>query len=408
VPAKQQDIEAQVRRIALDVASRRKAGETIPDEEVLRQHPQLRGPLLEQLSRLSPPNTALDRGDGRSKVDGGGEPLLPSGEVSTDHQGTLDLPLFADESSSEVIAADEQLPKTATPQHPAGDVKKETTQRGSELALTEEAPPESGTPLDHLRITLKEPGPDVRNQSTMVLDESSFAPPLPVESRVPLYRPTVRAPMAVLKLFHDGQTTYNSYPIMTERFRIGRNDGDLIVPHDFWMSGKHAEIQRRKRGDRYHWYLVDLKSTNGTFVQADFAVLKNNDELFIGQERYRFLLQDGKAGLMHVTRGAGQQWLITDTSAVIGSRAPCGLKSFASDPYLDEVHARLKREPDGTWTIRDNRSRNGIWFRITEVEIPPNAEFQLGEQRFGFWTSADQPVKAAHLRVASKASDEKP
>jgi hypothetical protein len=242
----------------------------------------------------------------------------------------------------------------------------------------------------------------------MVLDDSSFAPPKPVESRVPLYRPTVRAPMAVVKLFHDGQSTYNPYPIMTERFRIGRNDGDLIVPHDFWMSGKHAEIQRRKRGDRYHWYLVDLKSTNGTFVQADFAVLKNNDELFIGQERYRFLLQDGKAGLMHVTRGSGQQWLITDTSAVIGSRAPCGLKIFAADPYLDEVHARLKREPDGTWTIRDNRSRNGIWFRITEVEIPPNAEFQLGEQRFGFWTSADQPVKAANLRVASKASDGEP
>jgi hypothetical protein len=400
VPAKQPDIEAQVRRIALEVGNRRRAGEIVTDEEVLRQYPQLRGPLSVQLSRLNgmgaAGNGAADRADS----------VVPVGEVSTDHLGTLDLPLIAGDSSAEVVAADEDLPRTASPQNPAGDVKKETTERGPEPPLTEEAPIESKDPLDHLRITLKEPGPDVRNQSTMVLDDSSFAAPAPVESKVPLYRPTVRAPMAVVKLFHDGQTTFNPYPIMTERFRIGRNDGDLTVPHDFWMSGKHAEIQRRKRGDRYHWYLVDLKSTNGTFVQVDFAVLKNNDELFIGQERYRFLLQDGKAGLMHVTRGSGQQWLITDNSAVIGSRAPCGLKSFAADPYLDDVHARLKREPDGTWTIRDNRSRNGIWFRITEVEIPPNAEFQLGEQRFGFWTSADQPVKAANLRVASKTSDE--
>ena len=209
--------------------------------------------------------------------------------------------------------------------------------------------------------------------------------------------------MGLLKLFHDGQPTYNQYPIMVDRFRIGRVDGDLIVPHDFWMSGRHAEIQRRKRDGRYHWFLVDLNSTNGTFVQVDFAVLRHLDEIFIGQERYRFMLQNDRAGLMHVTTGAGEQWWLDGATAAIGKQVASGLQSFASDPYLDPIHAKLKREPDGTWTIRDNRSRNGVWFRVKEVEIPPNSQFQLGEQRFGFWTNADHPVRESHLHVASKS-----
>lgn len=405
-----QDPEAQARKIALDVSNRRKAGEIVTDDAILREYPQLRGPLAEQLSRLSRLETArLQAEQGEPASDG------PAEEIFTDHQGTLDLPLFVEE------AASPQLPKTAQAQRAEKLVTPVPTpptavdsSASPELAATADAPTaeqldmqvdvqvDEQVPTDELRITLKEPSHDIRNHSTMVLNESSFVEATLPESKIPLYRPSVRAPMAVLKLFHDGQMTFNQYPIMADRFRIGRTDGDLIVPHDFWMSGRHAEIHRRKRGDSFHWFLIDLNSTNGTFVQTDFAVLRHNDELFIGQERYRFLLKEGIAGLMHVTRGAGQQWVINESTAIIGSQLPCGLKSFTSDPYLDAVHARLKREPDGTWTIRDNRSRNGVWYRIKEVEIPANSEFQLGEQRFGFWTAVDNPIKTANLHVASK------
>ena len=271
----------------------------------------------------------------------------------------------------------------------------------------EEAPTELGDSHSQLRLTLREPGgEELRNQSTMVLADPA-EPELAAEhpedsSTIPCYRPSVRAPMAVVKLFYDGQQTYHHYPVMADRFRIGRVDGDLVVPHDFWMSGRHAEIQRRKHGDDYQWFLVDLNSTNGTFVQADFAVLHHQDELFLGQERYRFQLQSGRAGLMHVTTGAGQQWWFSANAVTVGSQLPVGLASFANDPYLDAVHAKLKREPDGTWTIRDNRSRNGVWFRIKEIELPPHAEFQLGEQRFGFCAPTDQPVKASQVHVGAK------
>ncbi len=381
------ECEAQARKIAVDVSQRRRAGEIVTDEQILRDHPNLYAPLLEQLTRLNRLETARllvesESGQGLNKSESKSESELVETAVS-DEARTLNLP-------------------------------------------TDDAPSDFDEPADQLRITLKEPSLQDHIQSTLDLAdptdiESTTVSPFGIdsteqapsaESLVPTYRPSVRAPMGLVKLFHDGQPTYNQYPVMADRFRIGRVDGDLIVPHDFWMSGRHAEIQRRKNGDQFHWYLVDLNSTNGTFVQVDFAVLRHHDEVFLGQERYRFIHESQRAGLMHVTAGSGEQWWIDGPTASIGSQLPIGHKpgqpsgllSFANDPYLDPVHAKLKSEPDGTWTIRDNRSRNGVWFRIKEVEIPANAEFQLGEQRFGFWANADHPLREANLHIASKKS----
>ena len=422
----------------------------LPDEVVLLEYPTAPGPLLEQLGRLSQLEQARRKADmkfsdlgftdGRNsgvrkpaseiaevaigeaeasesetrpltaeKSPAPAQPAATPQPASIDHLGTLDLPVMDDSETPTPLpentpAAEVQteLPRTANPQSLAARAASKTAQRSDPPAVEVDSAPMPNR-VDQLRITLKEPCGDVRNQSTMILDEASSSLP-PAENKVPLYRPSVRPPMAVLRLYHDGVKDFTSYPVMSERFRIGRNDGDLQVPHDFWMSGRHAEIQRRKGGDAYQWFLVDLKSTNGTFVQVDFAVLRPNDELFLGQERYRFLVQDGIAGLMHVTRGSGEQWWITQSTAIIGSQPPCGLKSFTLDPYIDELHARLKREPDGTWTIRDNRSQNGVWFRVSEVELAGFSEFQLGEQRFGFWTPMEPPAHSEQLRIASKGA----
>ncbi len=346
MPTNKNDFEAQARKIAMEVGHRRKAGEVLTDAEILQEHPELREPLEEQLGRLHVLETA------RMRVD----------QEVADAARTLDLP--------------KPIELKKTPAHDS------TAQ---------------------LRVTLSEPSTSGRVNSTMVLaDAGAEEETATAASAIPSYCPSVRAPMAVVKLFHDGEQTFNPSPVMTDRFRIGRTEGDLVVPHDFWMSGRHAEIQRRKIGKSFHWFLVDLNSTNGTFVRADFAALKHNDELFIGQERYRFTDQNGRAGLMHVTTGSGQQWWFAGNSAIIGSQPPSGLRSFTTDVFLNPIHAKLQREPDGTWTIRDNHSHNGLWFRIKEVELPAHSAFQLGEQRFGFWTRTDSVAPAAHLRVTAK------
>ena len=236
-----------------------------------------------------------------------------------------------------------------------------------------------------IRLTVEEQLPESDYRGTLVVGDCEAYQGKTEPRTTPLYRPSVRAPMAVVKLYHDGVTTFTSYPVFADRFRIGRIDGDLIVLHDSWMSGRHAEIQRRRVGDRFQWFLVDQKSTNGSFVRSDSTILKNNDELFLGQERYRFSTQTGRAGLIHATKGVGQHWWFRGRKEIIGTKPPCGLPSFAADPYLDPEHAILTQRSDGAWEIKDNKSQNGLWYRIMEIELSSNSAFQLGEQRFGFW-----------------------
>lgn len=330
MPTQKDDAESEAIRVAMEVGARRKAGEILPDEQVLKDYPELRADLQIQLERLSRLEAA------RHHV----ESEMPLGELAQT-QG-----LLADSN-------------------PFGSAVE-------------------------LRLTVEEQPCDSDFRNTLIVGDSVAIHEKSPPSTTPLYRPSVRAPMAVVKLFHDGVTSFTSYPVFADRFRIGRIDGDLVVFHDSWMSGRHAEIQRRRVGDRFQWFLVDQKSTNGSFVRSDSTALKNNDELFLGQERYRFSAQNGRAGLIHATKGVGQQWWFRGRKEIIGSKPPCGLPSFATDPYLDPEHAFLFQRPDGTWEIEDNKSQNGLWYRIGEIELSSNSAFQLGEQRFGFWFNADR------------------
>lgn len=201
---------------------------------------------------------------------------------------------------------------------------------------------------------------------------------------VPTFCPSVRPPMAVLVMFFDGELGSTSYPLMSDRYTIGRKEGDLIISHEMWMSGKHAEIQRRKVGQNFRWFLVDQNSTNGSFVRIETVVLKSNDELFIGSERYRFFSTGSETGLIHITRGSAEKWVFKNSSEVIGSQTNSVIECMACDPYLDPIHSRISKNASGEWSISNSSSRNGLWFRIREFELYDRAQFQLGEQRFEF------------------------
>ncbi len=66
---------------------------------------------------------------------------------------------------------------------------------------------------------------------------------------------------------------------------LGREKGDIIFPHDKFMSSRHAQIYT---GDDGHCYLVDLTSSNGTWVKIwEKTKLANNDFIFMGQQLFR-------------------------------------------------------------------------------------------------------------------------
>jgi len=66
---------------------------------------------------------------------------------------------------------------------------------------------------------------------------------------------------------------------------IGRSQGDITFPHDGFMSGRHARIERR--GSSY--VLTDAGSRNGTFIKIKGEVeLQPGDMILIGKQLFRF------------------------------------------------------------------------------------------------------------------------
>jgi len=66
---------------------------------------------------------------------------------------------------------------------------------------------------------------------------------------------------------------------------IGRSNGEITFPHDGFMSGRHARIQRQGN----HFILSDEGSRNGTFVKIIGNVeLKPGDMILVGKQLFRF------------------------------------------------------------------------------------------------------------------------
>jgi hypothetical protein len=230
-------------------------------------------------------------------------------------------------------------------------------------------------------------------------------------SHIAPFKPTRRPPMALLHVFDDGADDGEVIRLRGERFVIGRSEGDLVIPHDCQISGRHAELVRQRDEDgRWLWVLTDLGSTNGTFVRAGAAVLKEGQEFLIGRTRYRFeaanenpapgadatgspkatvawnsganlpvpavveLTLDGPGGRVPLIKP--EYWIGSD-------RAACAI-SPADDPFVSPRHARLSLDAKGRWHLNNNKSANGVWVRIDQMELTGSCYFQLGEQRFSF------------------------
>lgn len=68
---------------------------------------------------------------------------------------------------------------------------------------------------------------------------------------------------------------------------IGRVEGDIVIPDDEFVSGRHAAV--RLEGGRY--VLHDLGSTNGTYTRVHGEIeLRPGDHVLIGSQIFRFVV----------------------------------------------------------------------------------------------------------------------
>jgi len=234
-----------------------------------------------------------------------------------------------------------------------------------------------------------------------------------VETRDPeaiAFRPVSRPPTATLSVLEDGEEGGERITLRLPSITIGRTEGDVVIPHDSAISGRHAEISRRFENGRYRWYLTDLKSTNGTFVRVSKGILKHQQEMLLGSHRYRFELPSESApessgsgdaatgtrylpaprisaaevwpSLVEVTNeGEGQRLVLSAAEQFLG-RDPQRCELVVNDPFLNPRHARIHRDQRGRWFIASTGSLNGVWLRIRTIALEGGGYFQCGEQRF--------------------------
>ncbi len=208
------------------------------------------------------------------------------------------------------------------------------------------------------------------------------------------FRPQLRPQVPILWVMDDDQGSGERIRIRVANFIIGRNDGNLTLPHDSQVSGRHAEIERRQEGGRWMFLLRDLSSTNGTFVKIAQSRLENGAEFRVGRQQFSFVNEravadpDGQSktgpAVVELTAdGEGRAWLLPSREAWIGRDAEsCWLT--LKDPLVDARHVRLVCDRRGYWYLDDSSSQNGTWLAIQEIQLISGSEFEVGEQRCRF------------------------
>ena len=77
----------------------------------------------------------------------------------------------------------------------------------------------------------------------------------------------------------------------------------------------------------------------------------------------------------------GNRALLVKPEYWIGSDPTCPI-CRPDDPFCEPRHVRVFRGPKGAGHAEHNKTRNGLWLRMSQIVVESMIQFQIGEQRF--------------------------
>ena len=189
--------------------------------------------------------------------------------------------------------------------------------------------------------------------------------------------------------------TERRFPLVTgQTWAIGRGDGCAVLLDSRSVSRLHALIQRRDAGD---YYLVDLGSLNGSFVNGQRVSvprrLQNEDHLVFAEQEFEFRNPTGSAArpgsLGTDTRNQPTSALQKQSLATI---LVVDIRDFT--PLTRMVSEALLSQTIGTWFLRIGQvaGQCGSW-----------AQQYIGDAMMAVWVHEEESKVGVGLRKALRA-----
>jgi pSer/pThr/pTyr-binding forkhead associated (FHA) protein len=207
-----------------------------------------------------------------------------------------------------------------------------------------------------------------------------------------------------------------TYPLAGEQLDIGREEGDILLREDAYVSPRHLRLARREDG----WYAKDLGSANGIYLRLRRShALLDGDLLLIGLQVLRFeAVRDAEQGFgpatQHGTLLFGSPMLpryarlcertvegvtrnvfyLHRDETIIGRES--GDVVFTDDPFMSRRHVSIRLDgATASFTATDLGSSNGTYVAVRgETPLGHGDFLRVGQHLFRIDLVASHPPPA--------------
>ncbi|NEP44234.1 MAG: adenylate/guanylate cyclase domain-containing protein, partial [Okeania sp. SIO2H7] len=168
---------------------------------------------------------------------------------------------------------------------------------------------------------------------------------------------------------------------------LGRSKENTFVISDRWISRNHAMLQQMDRGE---YYLIDLGSRNGSFVNGRRVsipvILKDGDRLQFGQTELEFHCPPNKKNIQQSPEQDSQDFTATLHLRRLISVVVMDIRDFTV--LTRQVDERLLSEVIGNWFRRSGQiiREHGSW-----------VDKYIGDAIMAVWFHGQDGVKSEEM-----------